>query len=151
MIIRFAALGLSAALIAAPAFAQDVNTQRRMTPADIAAVTPQPSTTPGVATRILMGDPTKAGPYAQALTYPPGLAVKPHMHRDHRNAVIVKGSIDFGYGTVADRAQTKHMEAGSYYTEAAETPHFGFVGPEGLTLYLTGWGPTDNRPITPAK
>jgi hypothetical protein len=151
MNIRLAALGLSAALIASSALAQDPATQRRMTPADIAAVTPAPSATQGVMSRTLLGDPTKPGPYAQALTYPPGLAIKPHMHRDHRNAVIVKGSIDFGYGTVADRALTKHMETGSYYTEAAETPHFGFVGPEGLTLYLTGWGPTDNRPVAPAK
>lgn len=149
MSIRLAALGLIATFAAASAGAQPADTQRRLTPSDIVAIAPNPSNTPGVQARLLVGDPTKPGPYAQALTYPPGLAIRPHRHRDHRNAVVVQGSIEFGYGETADKALTKKLGVGSYYTEAAETPHFGFVGPEGLTLYLTGWGPTDNRPVTP--
>lgn len=144
-IARLATLGLFAAFAAfGPAAAQD--TQRRLTADEVAALPARPSVTPGVVSRALVGESSKPGPYALALTYPPGAEIKPHRHRDHRNVVVLQGSIAFGYGAIADRAQTREMGPGSYYTEAAETPHFGFVGPEGLSVYLTGWGPSDNRP-----
>lgn len=149
-IARLATLGLLAACAAfgPAAAAQDAqDTQRRLTADEVAALPARPSAaTPGVVSRTLMGESSKPGPYALAITYPPGAEIRPHRHRDHRNVVVLQGSIAFGYGALADRAQTREMGPGSYYTEAAETPHFGFVGPEGLSVYLTGWGPSDNRP-----
>lgn len=135
---------LVAALTAGPALAQD--TERRLTPEEIAALPSQQSASmAGVTSRVLLGDSAKPGPYAIAIDYPPGLEIKPHRHKDHRNAIIMRGSIAYGYGSVADRSKTKVLGVGGYYTEAAETPHYGFVGPEGLTLYLTGFGPSDTR------
>jgi len=60
-----------------------------------------------IETRLLEGDPVRAGLYTIAILVPPDTRIAAHTHRDDRTAVVVTGSWHFGYGAadaVAKRA-----------------------------------------------
>ncbi len=131
--------------LAGPAFAQ--NAQLRLTPADITGLaqggaTAGTSGVTGIRTTVLYGDPTKAGPYTIALRVPPNMRIAAHSHRDDRTAVVVAGVWRFGYGRKADEALVKTLPPGSFYSEPAGVDHFAMTGPEGASVYISGYGPT---------
>lgn len=145
-----AALALSpfalSALFATAVHAQD--SQRRLTPAEALALPlvgagAGTSGVKGIETRLLFGDPTKAGPYTISIRVPPNTRIAPHTHRDDRSAVVAAGLWHFGYGATADLAASRALPAGSFYTEPAGDPHFAWTGPEGATVYISGTGPSD--------
>ncbi|MGY4397139.1 putative RmlC-like cupin family protein [Sphingomonas sp. UYAg733] len=139
------------ALIAGAAPAQE--SQRRLTPAEAASLPivgagAGTSGVAGIETRLLAGDPTKAGPYTIAIRVPPNMRIAAHTHRDDRSAVVVSGLWHFGYGGVADDTASRALPPGSYYTEPAADPHFAWTGPEGATVFITGVGPSDTHYTT---
>lgn len=119
----------------------------RLTPPEVAAMTQGgagagTSGVTGIRTAILYGDPTKAGPYTIALRAPPNVRIAAHSHRDDRTAVVVAGVWRFGYGRKADESLVKTLPPGSFYSEPAGVDHFAMTGPEGATVYISGFGPT---------
>jgi pimeloyl-ACP methyl ester carboxylesterase/uncharacterized RmlC-like cupin family protein len=121
--------------------------QQRLTPQAMAALAPVPtagsSGAPGVETRVVSGDPTKAGPYTIVLTVPAHTRIEAHRHRDDRSAVVVSGEWRFGYGRTASSAGLETLPAGSTYTEPADAPHFAETGDGPVTVVITGSGPSD--------
>ncbi|MFZ0266162.1 cupin domain-containing protein [Caulobacter sp.] len=140
-----AALLLAAVAFAGVAVAQDH--LLRLTPPEIAALnqggaTAGTSGVTGIRTTVLYGDPTKAGPYTIALQVPPNTRIAAHGHRDDRTAVVIAGLWRFGYGRKADAALVKALPPGSFYSEPAGVDHFAMTGPEGASVYISGYGPT---------
>lgn len=143
-----AVLGASAA--ASGAHAQ--NRQERLTPAAIdnlpvVAASAGTSGLSQIETRVLSGDPTKAGPYTISIHVPPHVHIAAHTHKDARSAVVAAGVWHFGYGTAAAQDKSAPLPVGSYYTEPAGEPHFAWTGPEGATVHITGLGPSDTHYI----
>ena len=141
--IIFALLITSAALAAQ-------EEQRRLTPADIAAMAKGgagagTSGVSGIQTTVLSGDPTAAGPYTIALRVPAHTRIAAHTHRDDRTAVVVSGTWFFGYGSSAEESALRALEPGSFYAEPANAPHFAMTRDEAATVYITGFGPTDTH------
>lgn len=139
---------LGIATLAAPTAAAE--TRARLSPSDVAAlpVVGAGAGTSGLAsieTRILLGDPARAGPYTIAIRVPPNTHIAAHAHRDDRSAVVVSGLWHFGYGAVATDEATRALPAGSFYTEPAADPHFAWTGPEGAMVYISGVGPSDTH------
>ena len=130
------------------ATAQDSQEKRRLTPKEIEAL-PSESAGAGTAglaavtTRVLFGDPTKSGLYTIELKVAPNTVIQAHAHRDTRTAVVVSGLWHFGYGPKNEQALVKALPPGSFYTEPAGESHFARTGPEGATVSITGYGPTD--------
>lgn len=122
--------------------------QLRITAAQIAAL---PSTTApnGLRTTLILGDPTRPGPYTIAVLYPPHARVAPHTHRDNRTAIVISGTWFFGYGAVADDAATRAVDAGGIYVESATQPHYGHGGDQPALVYVSGFGPSDTVPVKP--
>lgn len=145
-----AGIAIAALLAVAPA-----DREVRLTPAEVAAL-PQigavagTSGLAGVETRVLSGDPTKAGLFAIEIKVPPNTRIAAHSHKDERTATVVSGMWYFGYGPKADDALRKPLTPGSFYTEPAGVPHFARTGPEGAHVYITGYGPTDTVYAEPA-
>jgi quercetin dioxygenase-like cupin family protein len=142
---------LAALTVLSPAHAQSA--EQRLAPDDIAAlpVVTAGAGTSGLAaieTRILSGDPTKAGPYTISIRVPPGTRIAAHTHQDARSAVVAAGLWHFGYGAAADPAKSRPLPAGSFYTEPAGEPHFAWTGPEGATVHITGFGPSDTHYVS---
>jgi quercetin dioxygenase-like cupin family protein len=142
----FCVMSLLALSLAATA--QDSQAKRRLTPKEIEALPSQSagagtSGLPGVTTRVLFGDPTKSGLYTIELKVAPNTVIQAHTHRDTRTAVVVSGLWYFGYGPKNEPGLVKGLPPGSFYTEPAGESHFARTGPEGATVSITGYGPTD--------
>jgi uncharacterized RmlC-like cupin family protein len=101
-----------------------------------------------IETRLLKGDPARAGLYTISIKVPPDTRIAAHIHRDERTAVVVSGVWHFGYGPVADEGATRPLGPGSFYTEPAGDPHYAWTGREGATVYITGMGPTDTHYVS---
>jgi len=139
--ISIVALGL-------PAMAQDSGAKKRLTPVEVEALPVQSGGvgTAGlgaVTTRVLFGDPTKPGLYTIELKVAPNTVIQAHTHRDTRTAIVVSGLWYFGYGPTNEQALVKGLPPGAFYTEPASESHFARTGPEGATVAITGYGPTD--------
>jgi quercetin dioxygenase-like cupin family protein len=130
------------------ATAQDGQVKRRLTPKEIETLPTENSGAgtsglPAVTTRVLFGDPTKPGLYTIELKVAPNTVIQAHTHRDTRTAVVVNGLWYFGYGPKNEQALVKALPPGAFYTEPAGESHFARTGPEGATVSITGYGPTD--------
>jgi pimeloyl-ACP methyl ester carboxylesterase len=120
----------------------------RVTPAEIQAMAKGgagagTSGVAGIRTTVLMGDPTKAGPYTIELRVPANTRIQAHTHRDTRSATVVSGTWYFGYGDKASDSLVKKLGPGSFYTEPASQSHFALTRDQPAVLHITGVGPTD--------
>jgi quercetin dioxygenase-like cupin family protein len=146
------------ALVLSPfsaAIAQNL-TEMRMTPAEIrnSALDNNQigsSNVPGVHTKILSGDPSKAGFYAILLFVPPHTTIQAHSHRDDRMATVVSGEWTFGYGDRFDAKSLKILPPGSVYSEPGGHNHFAQTNTEPVIVEVSGYGPTDTRYFDPAN
>jgi pimeloyl-ACP methyl ester carboxylesterase len=134
--------------LAATATAAERDGELRVTPSEIQSMAKGgagagTSGVAGIRTTVLMGDPTKAGPYTIELRVPANTRIQAHTHRDARSATVVSGTWYFGYGDKASDSQVKKLGPGSFYTEPASLPHFALTRDQPAVVYITGMGPTD--------
>jgi quercetin dioxygenase-like cupin family protein len=139
------ALGLT--IVLGIAIAQSNDTGKRMSPAEIDSIKPNtagPGTSgiSGIQTRVLKGDPTKAGLYTIQLTVPANTKIEAHTHPDDRVATVVSGTWYIGYGSRHEEAKLKSLTPGSFYTEPPNVTHFARTGDKAVVLQITGYGPT---------
>jgi quercetin dioxygenase-like cupin family protein len=136
------------------AHAQDVPKQLRLAPGDIefpAVAGGQAGTSGNVMqVKVLSGDPKKPGLYTMVVKAGPNITIKPHAHPDNRVAIVVAGTFYFAYGDEFDETKLKAMPAGSFYTEPPGNNHFAMTKDDGVTLYITGTGPTGTAYVNPA-
>lgn len=105
----------------------------------------------GVHTKVLFGDPSKAGFYSILLFVPAHVAIQAHTHRDNRMATIVSGEWHFGYGDHFDAKSLKTLPPGSVYSEPGGVEHFAQTGATPVVVEISGYGPTDTRYFDPAN
>src|SRR5271167_434164 len=67
----------------------------------------------GVHTKVLFGDPSKAGFYSILLFVPAHTTIQAHSHRDDRMATVLTGAWYFGYGDHFDPKSLKKLPPGS--------------------------------------
>src|SRR5262249_47373373 len=113
--------------------AQDKNPGRRLNPPEIEAISATgggagPSGLSGIQTRVLKGDPNKAGLYTIQLTIPANTRIEAHTHPDDRIATVVSGTWYIGYGSRFDEKSVKALSPGSFYTEPPNVAHFARTG-----------------------
>jgi len=124
----------------------------RMTPAEIAASANTldnnqigSSGLEGVHTKVLFGNPEKAGYYAILLFVPAHTTIQAHSHRDDRVATVVSGEWHFGYGDHFDAQLLKALPPGSVYSEPGGRKHNHFARTDAtdVIVEISGYGPTD--------
>jgi uncharacterized RmlC-like cupin family protein len=147
----FALLGIAAS----PAMGQSL-AQMRMTPTEIKGTTFDSnqigsSGVAGVRTKVIFGDPSKAGFYSILLFVPANTTIQAHEHRDNRMAAVVSGEWHFGYGDHFDAKSLKTLPPGSVYSEPGGVDHFAHTGNEAVIIQISGFGPTDTRYFDPAN
>jgi len=130
--------------------------QMRMTPAEVRASAFDASQVgssgvAGVHTKVLFGDPSKAGFYTILLVVPGHVTIQAHSHRDDRMAAVVSGDWFFGYGNRFDEKSLKMLPPGSVYSEPAGATHFARSGDTPVIVEISGYGPTDTRYFDPAN
>jgi hypothetical protein len=104
----------------------------------------------GVRSKVISGDPSKAGFYTIILSVPPNTTIPAHSHRDDRMATVVSGTWQFGYGDRFDEQALKRLPPGSVYSEPGGGNHFARTGAEPVLVEISGVGPTDTRYVNPA-
>ena len=107
----------------------------------------------GVHTKVLFGDPSKAGFYSILLFVPAQTTIQAHSHRDDRMATVVSGVWQFGYGDHFDAKSLKVLPPGSVYSEPGGVAHnhFARTDKEAVIVHIAGYGPTDTRYFDPAN
>ena len=143
------------AVAASAATAQSL-TQMRMTPSEISGSKLDSnqigsSGVPGVHTKVLFGDPSKAGFYSILLFVPAHVTIQAHSHRDDRMATVVSGKWHFGYGDHFDADSLKTLPPGSVYSEPAGVDHFARTDSDPVIVEICGYGPTDTHYFDPAN
>jgi len=138
---------LSVMIFASLGAGQSSTASTRLTPTEIDAIGPivagaGTSGLSGIRTRILTGDPTRAGLYTIQLTIPANTTIQSHTHPDDRVATVISGTWSIGYGTVFDEKKLKELKPGSFYTEPSGEPHFARTGKKAVVIQITGYGPT---------
>jgi quercetin dioxygenase-like cupin family protein len=99
-----------------------------------------PALPPGAELAVLVGDPTKQGPYTVRAKLPDGYQVPPHWHPHDENVTVLKGEMHIGRGDKFDRAATQELPAGSYMRMPKGTHHFAWSKGETI-IQLHGEGP----------
>ena len=130
--------------------------EMRMTPAEIRASALDgnqigSSGVPGVHTKVLFGDPSKAGFYEILLFVPAHTTIQAHSHHDDRVATVVSGEWHFGYGNHFDAKSLKTLPPGSLYSEPGGDNHFAQTETDPVIVQISGYGPTDTRYFDPAN
>jgi quercetin dioxygenase-like cupin family protein len=104
----------------------------------------------GVHTKVLFGDPSKAGFYSILLFVPPHTTIQAHSHRDDRMATVVSGAWYFGYGDRFNAKSLKRLQPGSVYSEPGAHDHFARTDKDAVIVQISGYGPTDTHYFNPA-
>jgi hypothetical protein len=99
----------------------------------------------------LYGHPSKPGPYLYLVKWPPNNKALAHKHPDDRYGMVVSGVHYIGYGDKFDESKLHAHAAGTFFTEPANTAHFGMTKEEGAVLYFYAIGPSGNTPIEKAE
>ncbi len=106
----------------------------------------------GVHTKVLFGDPSKAGFLIRSLLFVPlrHTTIQGHSHRDDRVATVVSGTWYFGYGDRFDANSLKKLPPGSVYSEPGAHDHFARTDKDAVIVQISGYGPTDTRYFNPS-
>ncbi len=147
-------VGLGLMTVLAVALGQNNDPGKRMSPTEIDSIKPNaagPGTSgvSGIQTRVLKGDPTKAGLYTIQLTVPANTKIEAHTHPDDRVATVVSGTWFIGYGNRHEEAKLKALTPGSFYTEPPSVAHFARTRDKDVVLQITGYGPTGTTYVNP--
>ena len=143
------------AIAVLPAAAQSLP-QMRLTPSEIKGSALDnnqigSSGLAGVHTKVLFGDPSKAGFYSILLFVPAHVTIQAHAHRDDRVATVVSGLWHFGYGDRFNSKSLKILPPGSVYSEPGAVEHFAQAGDTAVIVQISGYGPTDTKYFDPAN
>src|ERR1700680_1666770 len=136
-------------VVAASAAAQPL-VEMRMTPEEMRASPLDDnqigsSGVSGVHTKVLFGDPAKAGFYTILLFVPAPTTIQAPSHRDDRVATVVSGEWQFGYGDHFDAKFLKTLPPGSVYSEPGGDNHFARTDANAVIVEISGHGPTDTH------
>jgi quercetin dioxygenase-like cupin family protein len=99
-------------------------------------------TVAGAQLAVLVGDPTKPGPFVMRVKFPPGTRVPPHTHPDERTYTVLAGEWRLGFGERFDAAALRSFDAGSLYRLPAKAAHFQEAGAAETIIQINSTGPT---------
>jgi quercetin dioxygenase-like cupin family protein len=130
--------------------------EQRVTPSEVKWPAPAgggvgTSGVSGTQTVVLKGDPTKPGLYTMLLRVGPNTKIEAHAHPDDRVATVISGTWYFGYGKQFSESALKMLPPGSVYTEPPNTNHFAMTRGDGVTIQITGTGPSGTVYADPAN
>jgi quercetin dioxygenase-like cupin family protein len=108
-----------------------------------------PGLPPGVKAAVLVGNPTKAGPYVIRAKMPAGYKVPPHWHSSDENVTVIQGALWVGKGERFDADASKELPAGSFMRMPKTMRHFAWTKGE-TVIQVHGIGPFDINYINPA-
>ena len=96
---------------------------------------------PSARLAVVVGDPTKAGPYVIRVKVPSGVRLMPHKHPEDRVYTIISGVFYIGLGEQFDANKLQAYPPGSVIVLPGNTPHFHWARSGEYVSQVQGIGP----------
>ena len=96
---------------------------------------------PSARLAVVVGDPTKAGPYVIRVKVPSGVKLMPHKHPEDRVYTIISGVFYIGLGDEFDANKLQAYPPGSVIVLPGNTPHFHWARSGEYVSQVQGIGP----------
>jgi quercetin dioxygenase-like cupin family protein len=141
--------GTLVAVAATLATAQQPQPHVAVTPRDVVWGPAPPVFRPGAQGAVLVGDPSKPGPYVVRMKAPAGFTIRPHWHPTDENVTVLSGTVAMGMGDTVDATGATQLVAGSYMLVPAESHHFMVARTEAI-IQVHGVGPFAITYVNPA-
>ena len=108
-----------------------------------------PAFPPEARLAVLVGEPSKAGPYVVRVKLPGGVKLMPHTHPEDRIYTVVSGVFYIGLGTTFDPDKLQAYAPGSVIVLPANTPHFHWAKSGDYMTQVAGNGPLGIKYVDP--
>ena len=112
---------------------------------------PFPAFPPEARLAILVGDPTKPGPYVIRVKLPAGTRMMPHKHPEDRIYTVLSGVFYIGLGEVFDETKLVAYAPGSVVVLPGGQPHFHWAKSGEYITQVTAIGPLGLSYIDPGN
>lgn len=107
-----------------------------------------PSLPPGAQAAVLLGHPSKEGPFVLRLKFPAGFTVPPHHHTKDEMITVIAGRFGVGAGATLDRRAADILPTASFVHLPAGMPHFAWADGDTI-VQINGVGPFDVKYVDP--
>jgi quercetin dioxygenase-like cupin family protein len=112
---------------------------------------PAPPTLPkGSKVAVLLGDPSKPGPFVLRIWAPPHSVVPPHTHNAPEMLTVISGEMYHEMGPKLDKKGGDSVKAGGFVYLPAQMAHSTWTGDEITVVQVSGTGPFGINYINPA-
>ena len=112
---------------------------------------PFPAFPEGARLAILVGDPTRAGPYVIRVRLPANVRMMPHRHLEDRIYTVISGVFYVGVGDVFDESKLTAHAPGTVVVLPAGTPHFHWARAGEYVTQISAIGPLGLEYLDPAN
>ena len=102
---------------------------------------PFPAFPPTARLAVVVGEPTKPGPYVIRVKVPSGVKLTPHRHPEDRIYTVISGVFYIGLGDRFDPDKLKAYPPGSVIVLPGDTPHFHWAMSGEYVSQVTAIGP----------
>jgi quercetin dioxygenase-like cupin family protein len=96
---------------------------------------------PTVRLAVLVGEPSRPGPYVIRVRVPAGVKLMPHRHPEDRIYTVMSGVFYIGLGDQFDGDKVKAYPPGCVVVLPGDTPHFHWAKSEEYVTQVTAIGP----------
>jgi quercetin dioxygenase-like cupin family protein len=100
-----------------------------------------PGYPPAVRLALLVGDPSKPGPYTVRVRLPTGTRMQPHRHPEDRIYTVISGVFYIGLGDTFDETRLVAHAPGSVIILPGGQPHFHWAKSGEYVTQVTAIGP----------
>jgi len=102
---------------------------------------PFPAFPPRARLAVLVGDPTKPGPYVIRVRIPDGVRMAPHKHPEDRIYTVMSGVFYIGLGETFEESKLTAYAPGSLIVLPGGQPHFHWAKSGDYITQVTAIGP----------
>jgi hypothetical protein len=102
---------------------------------------PFPAFPPSAHLAVIVGDPSKPGPYAIKVKAPFGVKLMPHWRPENRIDTVMSGDFYIGFGDRFDGEKVTTNPPGSVIVLPDDTPHFYWAKSGEYVTQITAIGP----------
>src|SRR5271165_1181982 len=104
---------------------------------------------PSVRLAVVVGHPSKEGPYTIRVHVPHGVKLMPHRHAEDRVYTVISGVFYIGLGDQFDADKLQAYPPGSVIVLPGDTPHFHWAKSGEYVTQVTAVGPLGLEYLNP--
>ena len=102
---------------------------------------PFPAFPPSARLAVVVGEPSKSGPYTVRVKVPGGVKLMPHRHSEDRVYTVISGVFYIGVGEKFDAEKLQAFPPGAVIILPGDTPHFHWAKSGEYITQVTAIGP----------